>query len=63
MSDSSKAKKNQVNCMDCRHFYITHQRNRPYGCRAMKFISLQMPCVAVRMNSGLECQLFSPKVS
>jgi len=49
------------NCLRCRHFYITHQPAHPYGCHAMHFKSLQMPAVVVRINSGLECQLFSKK--
>jgi len=61
MNNQSQQKKKRPNCMGCRHFYITHQPRHPYGCRAIGFKSLQMPAVAVHMNSGLECQLFSPK--
>ena len=26
-------------CSNCKHFYITHKRNFPYGCRAFGVIS------------------------
>lgn len=49
------------NCFKCRHFFITHEPNHPYGCHAMAFKSKQLPALVVHLNSGLECQLFSPK--
>jgi len=48
-------------CRGCRHYYITWDRSFPYGCRAMGFKSLQMPCIAVRMSSGKECLSFEPR--
>lgn len=61
MSPNQPEKDGRPNCMGCLHFYITHKKDRPYGCRAMGFISLQMPSIAVKMNSGMDCQLFSRK--
>ena len=49
------------NCFACRHFYITHEQETPYGCRAMAFKSLQIPALVVFSNSGINCQLFAPK--
>lgn len=51
----------EPNCFKCRHFYITHEPTHPYGCQAMGFKSRQVPSRVVRQNSGMECQLFSPK--
>jgi len=51
----------QPHCRDCHWFYITHRPGRPYGCRAMGFISSRMPCLAVRESSGMACQAFRPK--
>ncbi|ADH86072.1 hypothetical protein [Desulfurivibrio alkaliphilus] len=48
-------------CFHCRHFYITHEQATPYGCRAMGFKSAQNPALVVFSNSGIHCQLFSPK--
>ncbi|MDL2259594.1 uracil-DNA glycosylase [Deltaproteobacteria bacterium OttesenSCG-928-K17] len=53
----------RVNCRLCRHYYVTWQPRHPNGCRAMGFVSLQMPAAQVFLNSGQECQLFSPKRS
>lgn len=49
------------NCFACRHFYITHEQNTPYGCRALGFKSAQSPALVVFSNSGLQCQLFAAK--
>lgn len=48
-------------CFSCRYFYITHEQNTPYGCRALGFKSAQNPALVVAKSSGLECQLFAPK--
>lgn len=61
MSPAPPEKNSRPNCMGCVHFYITHKPSRPYGCRAMGFVSLQMPAVAVRISSGMDCHLFSKK--
>lgn len=52
---------NQVNCMACRHFYITYEPSHPYGCRALGFKSKELPCRVVYVSSGMECQSFSKK--
>jgi len=52
---------NKVNCFLCRYFYITHEQNFPYGCRAIGFKSKYLPSFAVYSNSGLECQSFVVK--
>lgn len=49
------------NCFACVHFYITYDQSKPYGCRALGFKSAWHPAVVVRSNSGLPCQLFTPK--
>ncbi|MDD5757921.1 MAG: hypothetical protein PHI06_02435 [Desulfobulbaceae bacterium] len=50
-----------VNCLACRHFYITYEPNHPYGCRALNFKAKEMPSRVVYASSGMECQSFSPK--
>lgn len=52
----------KVNCMACRHFYITYESNHPYGCRALAFKSREMPSRVVYISSGMECRSFTPKV-
>jgi hypothetical protein len=50
-----------INCYDCARFFITHDPQYPYGCRAMGFKSAQRPSSTVIVSSGLPCQMFTPK--
>jgi len=52
-----------INCRDCTHYYITWDKNRPYGCRAMGFKCKKLPCWVVKESSGMACQTFKPKKS
>jgi len=49
------------NCLQCIHYYITHDPARPYGCRALGFKSRINPARLVFETSGLHCQLFTAK--
>ncbi|QCQ22682.1 uracil-DNA glycosylase [Desulfoglaeba alkanexedens ALDC] len=51
----------RVNCFGCRHFKITWDRMRPYGCKAWGIRSKKHPCQVVFAASGIPCQLFQPK--
>ena len=48
-------------CNNCQHFYITHKRNFPYGCRAFGVISKKTPYLEIKNISGTDCALFSKK--
>ncbi|ACO03732.1 MAG TPA: uracil-DNA glycosylase [Persephonella sp.] len=50
-----------VNCYRCKHFFITWDRNFPYGCRAYNFKSRSLPSFEVRSASGKECLSFEEK--
>ena len=50
------------NCMKCKHFYITYDKNMPKGCRVYKIQSSVLPSMVVKKaNNGDECAGFSPK--
>jgi len=51
-----------VNCKNCKYFFITWDKNFPYGCKALAFKSKQIPSFEVKQSSGFECLKFSPKV-
>jgi len=51
----------RVNCYRCRYFYITHEPEHPYGCRAMAFKSKEIPSMAVYASSAMPCQMFSAR--
>jgi hypothetical protein len=50
-----------ISCNSCRHFYITWDNKRPYGCRAMGFISAKLPSTAVLEIEGRDCLSFEGK--
>lgn len=51
----------EVRCAACLHYYITHDRSFPYGCRAVGFKSRVLPAQEMAAHSGLPCQAFVPK--
>ncbi|MGA1868859.1 MAG: uracil-DNA glycosylase [bacterium] len=52
-----------VNCYKCHYFYITWDKNFPYGCKAMGFKTKKTPSAMVRESSGFVCQSFKKKCS
>lgn len=52
---------NQPNCRSCRHFYVTWDPKRPYGCRAMQFKSKILPAIEVYNTDGSPCLSFQAK--
>lgn len=51
----------ETTCFSCMHFFISHDRNFPYGCRAVGFKSRIMPSSEMYAHSGIPCQLFRGK--
>jgi hypothetical protein len=47
-------------CRACRHYYITHDINFPYGCRQLGFKSAREPMRDVIESSGQVCLYFMP---
>jgi len=48
-------------CLDCAHYYITWDKNFPFGCRAMGFKSKAAPHRLTRQLSGMACLSFVKK--
>jgi hypothetical protein len=48
-------------CFRCRHYQVTWDKHRPYGCRAHNFKSARNPSQVVFESSGIRCQLFQLK--
>ena len=61
MTDRKKIPTQRINCFGCANFHITYEPKHPYGCRAMKFKSVELPSVVVYKNSGMECQMYEKK--
>lgn len=51
----------KINCYKCAHFFITWEKNTPYGCRGHGFKSAIMPSIVVFQSSGMPCMLFLTK--
>ncbi|KAA0258494.1 uracil-DNA glycosylase [Deferribacter autotrophicus] len=51
----------RVNCHKCKGFYITWDKNFPYGCRILGFKSKYLPSVEVYRSSGVKCMYFTQK--
>jgi len=51
----------KINCLNCSFYYITWDKDFPYGCKAMGFKSKKPPMAAVYKNSGQQCLSFVPK--
>jgi len=56
-----KKQPSEINCFNCHYFYITYDRNFPYGCRAVGFKFRLMPSKEMYVNSGIDCLLFKER--
>jgi hypothetical protein len=59
--EKGNQKTSRISCIRCRHYLITWDPDRPYGCTAHGFKSRKNPALVVFESSGLECQLFLSK--
>lgn len=57
--ENNQAKEND--CRMCVHFFVTWQKNSPYGCKAYGFKGPQMPSVVVKASSGEPCKFFKQR--
>jgi hypothetical protein len=50
----------QPNCFECRHHFITHEPQRPYGCRKFGFKGPFLPSRMVFQETGMKCAYYEP---
>ncbi|KZE76356.1 uracil-DNA glycosylase [Paenibacillus elgii] len=61
--NSGKAKPDtKINCLKCKHFYVTWQPSFPRGCRAYGFKTADMPSALVMRSSGKPCLSYEEKI-
>ena len=48
-------------CLHCVHYFVTWESDRPRGCRAYEFKSVELPSDVVLASSGDACQLHERK--
>lgn len=51
----------RVNCITCVHYYVTWDKNFPYGCRLFEFKSRRLPSLLVRESTGGSCKNHAEK--
>ena len=54
--------KNRVTCHGCNYFFITHKKQRPWGCKKFGFISKFIPSLEVFSTTGMECAYKKEKI-
>ena len=47
--------KNQVRCHGCAHYFVTYDRNRPFGCKRFGFKTKSLPSQVVIESTGMQC--------
>ncbi|HZG79058.1 MAG TPA: uracil-DNA glycosylase [Paenibacillus sp.] len=53
----------RINCMKCKHYYVTWEPQFPRGCRAYGFKTVQMPSATVLSSSGKPCLQYEEKLA
>ncbi|AST93823.1 uracil-DNA glycosylase [Sutcliffiella sp. NC1] len=51
----------RINCLHCKHYYVTWDRKYPKGCRAFGFKTSTMPSLTVFRSSGSPCMNYTDK--
>ena len=50
-----------INCSECKYYYITWDKKFPYGCKKLNFKSKVYPSINVFQSSGEKCLYFENK--
>jgi len=51
----------KINCLSCKHFYVTWDPRFPRGCKAYGFKTKLLPSADVRASSGKPCLGFEDR--
>ena len=51
----SNGVKNHVRCHGCAFYFVTYDRNRPYGCAKFGFKTKSLPSHVVIESTGMQC--------
>ena len=60
-SKEDSNKNQNLDCRKCVHFFVTWEKNCPYGCKAYGFKGPQMPSIVVKSSSGERCNFFKQR--
>lgn len=53
--------KERINCLKCKYFYITWEKQFSNGCKFFDFKSRYHPSLVVWQSSGKDCHAFTVK--
>lgn len=53
--------KENINCIKCKHYYITWDSKFPRGCKAYGFKCVEFPSAMVYRSTGERCISFTLK--
>nr|WP_108668803.1 uracil-DNA glycosylase [Peribacillus acanthi] len=51
----------RINCLKCKHYYVTWDSKFPKGCKAFQFKTAILPSLTVYQSSGQPCMKFDAK--
>lgn len=60
-TDGQSPSGQRIDCMKCKHYYVTWEPSFPRGCRLFQFKSKQLPCDVVFSSTGQPCQQFEKR--
>lgn len=53
----------RTSCQGCSHFFVTHDRQRPWGCRKFGFKGKSLPALVVFQSTGMHCAYYQQNPS
>ena len=51
----------KIICQKCIYYFVTWEKNKPHGCKAYSFKSMQLPSIVVKQSSGSICKFYKNK--
>jgi len=51
----------RIICQKCKYYFVTWEKNKPHGCKAYNFKSMQLPSIVVKQSSGSACKFYKNK--
>tara|TARA_Y100001968_G_C19182044_1_gene630918 strand:- start:584 stop:805 length:222 start_codon:yes stop_codon:yes gene_type:complete len=57
------ATRKQIACLKCQSYFVTYDKNRPWGCSRFGFKSSILPSQLVFNTTGTNCAYFVKKVN
>jgi hypothetical protein len=51
----------RINCIQCKHYYSTWDKDLPRGCKLYTIKTMQMPSIAIKRETGSDCLGFEKK--